>query len=68
MESSCPALQATGGHNNAGFLSWHREFIRRIEDDLRFAEGDSDLTIPYWDWADHNGTLNEIFVDSFLGR
>lgn len=58
---------SNGGHGNAAFLSWHREFLRRLEEDLRLASGDPDLTIPYWDWTDHSGTMNEIFVDTFMG-
>ena len=57
-----------GGHNNAAFLSWHREYIRRIEEELRLVSDNPELTVPYWDWTDHSGTLNEIFADTFLGR
>ena len=62
-----PGGASNGGHNNAAFLSWHREFIRRVEEELRLVANDPDLTIPYWDWADHSGTMNEIFVDNFMG-
>ena len=27
-----PGTANNGGHNNAAFLSWHREFIRRVEE------------------------------------
>ena len=62
-----PGFASNGGHNNAAFLSWHREFIRRVEEDLRLASNDTDLTIPYWDWTDHNATMNDIFVGTFMG-
>ena len=62
-----PAGANNGAHNNGAFLSWHREFIRRIEEELRLVSDDTDLTIPYWDWADQTGTMNEIFTADFLG-
>lgn len=62
-----PGGAHNGGHNYAAFLPWHREFLRRVEEELRTESGDDNFTIPYWDWTDHNGTMNEIFVDSFMG-
>ena len=62
-----PGTARNGGHNNAAFLSWHREFIRRIEEDLQLVSNDPSLTIPFWDWTDHNATMNDIFVNNFMG-
>ena len=62
-----PGGSSNGGHNNAAFLSWHREFIRRVEEELRLVSNDTDLTIPYWDWTDQHGTMNEIFIGTFMG-
>ena len=62
-----PGGAQNGGHNNAAFLAWHREFLRRVEEELRTESCDDNFTIPYWDWTDSNGTMNEIFVNSFMG-
>ena len=56
-----------GGHSNAAFLSWHREFLRRVELELQDVSQNPDLSIPYWDWTDKSDTLSKIFHDSFLG-
>lgn len=56
-----------GGHGNAAFLSWHREFLRRVEAALREVSENSDLSFPYWDWANHEGTMQTVFVDNFIG-
>ena len=62
-----PGPQSDGGHQNAAFLPWHREFLWRVEEDLRKFSGKPDLSIPYWDWADSASTLNKIFVPDFMG-
>jgi tyrosinase len=62
-----PGPQSDGGHQNAAFLPWHREFLRRVEEDLQKISGNPDLSIPYWDWADKASTLNKIFVPGFMG-
>ena len=62
-----PGGASNGAHNNAAFLSWHREFIRRVEEELRLVSGEADLTIPYWDWSDRSGAANDIFVADFMG-
>ena len=57
-----------GAHGGPGFLPWHREYLLRIEKDLQRVSGNPDLTIPYWDWGDHDTTFNIIFQDNFLGK
>lgn len=36
-------------HRGPAFLPWHREFLMRLEQDLRAVE--PSVAIPYWDWA-----------------
>jgi tyrosinase len=52
-------------HWNPGFCPWHREYILRFEKALQ-AEV-SGATLPYWDWADHLGMQQNVFVPDFLG-
>ena len=56
---------ADGGHRNAAFCAWHREYIRRFE--LALQEADSDVTLPYWDWTRHTETDHVLFQDDFMG-
>lgn len=52
------------GHQNIGFLPWHREYLWRFEKALQ-AEVPG-VTIPYWRWPDsQNGT--KLFINAFLG-
>lgn len=41
---SCP-------HNNLLFLFWHRMYVYYMERQLRHAIGDSNFTMPYWDYS-----------------
>ena len=45
-------------HDGSSFLPWHREFLRRFEDELRVV--DSGITIPYWDWSVDNSTTRSV--------
>ena len=56
-----------GAHQNAAFLPWHREYLRRIELELQDLSNNADMTIPYWDWPNREATADEIFDDSFMG-
>lgn len=54
-----------GGHGNAAFLTWHREYLKRFENEVQ--RHDADLTIPYWDWIDHTLGENVLFTDTHMG-
>jgi tyrosinase len=56
-------------HRGPVFLPWHREFLRRLEADLRAI--DSKLAIPYWDWTE-DATLSDpsssvVWGEDFMG-
>ncbi|MEQ9333112.1 tyrosinase family protein [Thalassobaculum sp.] len=57
------------GHGGPAFTAWHREFVRRFEEDLQSVDPNVDL--PYWDWTEDNlnaaGTESYIWRDDFLG-
>jgi len=39
-------------HSNHEFLPWHREFVYRLEQEIRGLGGDYEcFTLPYWDWT-----------------
>lgn len=52
------------GHGGSGaysFLSWHRYFLYRFEQDLQsYVPG---VMLPYWDWSDPSS----IMADTFMG-
>ena len=43
-------------HRGPVFLPWHREFLRRFEQDLQRVSGNQSLGLPYWKWD--NDTLD----------
>ena len=54
-----------GGHGNAAFCPWHREYLRRFE--LALQAQNPKVTLPFWDWTDTHATREIVFADSFLG-
>ncbi len=53
------------GHQNPGFLPWHREFLLRLQKALTGV--DPSVVLPYWDWTAHRATFDALFDDAFLG-
>lgn len=53
-------------HTNPGFLTWHREFIRRFEMELRVSTSNPNYMMPYWDWTDRTYDTY-IFSANFMG-
>lgn len=37
-------------HRGPAFLPWHRQFLDLYEKELQRVSGDSNLSLPYWDW------------------
>ena len=54
-----------GGHGGTGFPSWHREWLRRFEEDLRSV--DPTITLPYWDLTDRQNSTDVLFQADFMG-
>ena len=59
----------TGGNNWAhrrpAFLPWHREYLRRFEQDLQAI--DPTVNLPYWDWTVDNAAGSSIWNVDFMG-
>jgi hypothetical protein len=59
----------TGGNNWAhrrpGFLPWHREYLRRFEQDLQAI--DPTVNLPYWDWTVDNSPASSIWGADLMG-
>jgi tyrosinase len=57
------------GHGGPAFFPWHREYLRRFEDELQAI--DSSVNLPYWDWTVENlnsaGTESLIWRDDLMG-
>lgn len=56
-------------HRGPAFLPWHREFLRRYEQDLQNAAGNPDLGLPYWDWTQDatNPTGSPVWANDLMG-
>ena len=58
-------------HNNVYFLSWHRQFIWNLEEEMR--KVDNTVTLPYWNWAQDADSLKwnfdqtQVWSDEYLG-
>lgn len=53
-------------HSSPGFFVWHREFLRRVEAELRKSTNNPYYTLPYWDWTDTEAN-NIVFNNNFMG-
>ncbi len=53
-------------HHSAHFLPWHREFLRRFEDELR--SYDPSISIPYWNSTEDTSADDPLWDDDFLGQ
>ena len=51
-------------HGGPPFLSWHREFVRRFEQELQLV--DPGVAVPYWDPTSSDST-RAVFSDDFMG-
>ena len=61
------AQTGDGAHGRPGFLSWHREYIRRYE--VALQQIDPEVTLPYWNWG--LGSISEttaLFQDDRIGK
>src|SRR5918992_2789053 len=56
-------------HKGPMFFPWHRQYLRQFELDLQTVSGDSNLTLPYWNWTKDQGAADSgfPFIDAFLG-
>ena len=53
-------------HHSAHFLPWHREFLRRFEDELR--SFDPGISIPYWNSTEDTSASDPLWDNDFLGQ
>jgi tyrosinase len=47
-----------GGHDGRNFLTWHREYLAKLE--ARLATVNPLVTIPYWDWVNDRAIPPEL--------
>jgi tyrosinase len=57
---------ASAIHRSPAFLPWHRRFIWDFEKQLQRVSGNSQLGLPYWNWAE-GGMNASMWNDSLLG-
>jgi tyrosinase len=62
---------SNAAHMGPAFLPWHREYILRLEKDIRTAIGDPNFGLPYWDWAADaalpNPKQGPVWATDFMG-
>jgi len=63
-------IVGNGAHKGPAFFAWHREFLKRLEQELQTAAGDPNLRLPYWDWerARSSSDAGWPFTTGFLGE
>ncbi|MET3229731.1 UNVERIFIED_ORG: tyrosinase [Burkholderia sp. 1263] len=54
-------------HRQPYFLAWHRGYLYYLERQIRLISGDSDFTLPYWDWFTNPNVPAE-FTDTASGN
>ena len=59
------AAAFSSAHLGSSFFPWHREFLRRFEDQLR--SFDARITLPYWDFTVDNTTASSLWDADFMG-
>src|SRR5687767_2237144 len=53
-------------HHSSHFLPWHREFLRRFENELRTYH--PDVTIPYWNSTVDTSPSDPLWNNDFMGQ
>jgi hypothetical protein len=52
-------------HGEPDLLAWHRELVRKFEDELRAF--DPTVSVPYWDWEVGSAFLMDPQMPNFMG-
>jgi tyrosinase len=53
-------------HRSPAFLPWHRRFIWDFEKELQRVSGNSQLSLPYWNWPEGDANAS-MWNDDLLG-
>ena len=56
-----PAGMMWGAHGGANFLSWHREYLAKLE--ARLTAFNPLVTLPYWDWVTDRTAIPAALTD-----
>ena len=56
-----PAGHMWGAHGGANFLSWHREYLAKLE--ARLMAINPLVTLPYWDWVTDRAAIPAALTD-----
>ncbi|MEO6813216.1 MAG: tyrosinase family protein [Ginsengibacter sp.] len=56
-------------HRGPAFGPWHRELLKLYEQELQNVSGDSNMTLPFWNWTKDRTTADPgfPFFNDFLG-